>query len=406
MYLYSKDLVTVGSMIDTRSKRADGTYPIKIRVNMKRVRVYYQTGKSITREDWEKLPTNKSQTAKHLREEIENSFSLVKWNVEMLLEKGNFSFEALDSRMGRAYGDTLNNALKAKIQMLKDDNRIGTMQIYMQTLKLVEEFAGSEIQFDKLSVAWLQKIEKHWLKTKNQTTVGIHFRNLRTMVNEARRAGMIKESQYPFGKGRFEIKTGEGRKKALNKEQLGKIMRYTDDNETNLKYRDLWLFIYLCNGLNVADMVKLKYSNIVDEEICFVRQKTERTSKVRREIRVTLLPEILDIIKRWGNPNEEANYIFPYLNGKESEMERKVITKELTKRINMRMKTIGNEIGIPAISTYTARHSFATMLKRSGVNISYISESLGHSDVRTTESYLASFEKTDRTKNAAFLTQL
>ena len=62
-------------------------------------------------------------------------------------------------------------------------------------------------------------------------------------------------------------------------------------------------------------------------------------------------------------------------------------------------------IGINDISTYTARHSFATMLKRSGVSISFISESLGHRDVRTTESYLADFEKDERVKNASLLTQ-
>ena len=56
------------------------------------------------------------------------------------------------------------------------------------------------------------------------------------------------------------------------------------------------------------------------------------------------------------------------------------------------------------ISTYTARHSFASVLKRSGANIAYISESLGHSDLKTTENYLASFEKEERVKNAAFLT--
>jgi len=57
------------------------------------------------------------------------------------------------------------------------------------------------------------------------------------------------------------------------------------------------------------------------------------------------------------------------------------------------------------LSTYSARHSFATVLKRSGANIAYISESLGHADQKTTENYLASFEKDERIKNAALLTK-
>lgn len=100
-----------------------------------------------------------------------------------------------------------------------------------------------------------------------------------------------------------------------------------------------------------------------------------------------------------------ANYIFPYIDGKEDAEKRKRITKDLTKRINKRMKLIGAELEIGDITTYAARHSFATVLKRSGANIAFISESLGHNDLKTTESYLASFEKEERQKNAGLLTK-
>ena len=68
-------------------------------------------------------------------------------------------------------------------------------------------------------------------------------------------------------------------------------------------------------------------------------------------------------------------------------------------------KSIGKALGIERISTYTARHSFATVLKREGANIAYISESLGHQDLKTTENYLASFEREEREKNAELLTK-
>ena len=69
------------------------------------------------------------------------------------------------------------------------------------------------------------------------------------------------------------------------------------------------------------------------------------------------------------------------------------------------MKLIGEALSIGNITTYTARHSFATVLKRGGANIAYISESLGHSDLKTTEAYLASFDREEREKNANLLTQ-
>ena len=70
------------------------------------------------------------------------------------------------------------------------------------------------------------------------------------------------------------------------------------------------------------------------------------------------------------------------------------------------MADVAEALGINHISTYTARHSFATVLKRAGANIAYISESLGHKDLKTTENYLASFEKEERQKNAELLINL
>jgi integrase len=111
------------------------------------------------------------------------------------------------------------------------------------------------------------------------------------------------------------------------------------------------------------------------------------------------------IINRWGSkPQNRNSYIFPYLKEDETLMDKKLAIQYLTKHCNKRLKKIGKAIGIDGISTYTARHSFATVLKRSGANIAYISESLGHNDLKTPENYLASFEREEREKNARLLT--
>lgn len=111
------------------------------------------------------------------------------------------------------------------------------------------------------------------------------------------------------------------------------------------------------------------------------------------------------IIDRWGQTPYPDAFIFPILTGKEDAITRKNKTKYLTRAINKRMKEVGEKLGLGNISTYTARHSFATVLKRAGANIAYISESLGHQDLKTTENYLASFEREEREKNAELLTK-
>ena len=279
------------------------------------------------------------------------------------------------------------------------------MIIYDNVLKGLERFAGAKIKFESISIEWLRKYEDFLrAEGKTQATISMHLRTLRAILNDAKRNGIINDSQYPFGRGKYEIQAGEGRKLALTIEQIGQIVHYNDGNDTTAKYRDYWLFLYLCNGINVADFVKLKYRDIIADEICFVRQKTERTTKTRKEIRAAYTPPMQKIIDRWGNPPCPDNFIFPILTGKESALEQKHKTQYLTKAINKRINAIGKALGIDHISTYTARHSFATVLKRSGANIAFISESLGHNDLKTTENYLASFEKEERQKNAALLT--
>jgi integrase len=110
------------------------------------------------------------------------------------------------------------------------------------------------------------------------------------------------------------------------------------------------------------------------------------------------------IIERWGSPDKSpTSYIFPYLTGKETAMQEKLIIKYVTKQTNLKLKKIAKALGIENLTTYTARHSYATILKNSGANINYISETLGHSNIKTTTTYLASFEDDERRKNAALL---
>ena len=390
---YSKDGVTVAAMFDSAHPKKSGKCSVKIRVTYNRVRHYYPTGKDL-------MPLVE------IRKDIESSYQIVRTAVEDLLMRGIFSLENLNNRLKRAGGDTLNIAFEGKIAEMKAQERIGNMMAYRVVMKGIERFAGPRVPLSGVSVDWIRRYEKFLLKEgKSRTTVGIHMRHIRAILNDMKRCGKILEAQYPFGRGRYEIQAGEGRKLALTLEQIGQIANYEDGTEATAKYRDYWLFLYLCNGINVADFVKLRYRDIVNGEICFVRQKTERTTKTRKEIRVVVTERMQAIINRWGNPSRPDSFIFPILDGQEDAMRRKCKTMYFTRAINKRMKEVGEQLGIGNISTYTARHSFATVLKRAGANIAYISESLGHQDLKTTENYLASFEREERQKNAELLTK-
>jgi len=215
----------------------------------------------------------------------------------------------------------------------------------------------------------------------------MYMKNLKYVINSARKRGLIRSARYPFGNDRYEIPAGSGRNMALSLREIEAVATYTDNRSGTEELRDLWFFSYLCNGINFSDMLTLKYSNIFNGEI-----------------RAAITPEMQAIIGRWGNPNQSQNFIFKYLKGTETPLEQISIIKNVIKRCNNKLKQIAKKLKIEQLSTYTARHSFATVLKRSGANIAYISDSLGHTNLSTTENYLAGFETDELIQNSKLLT--
>lgn len=154
--------------------------------------------------------------------------------------------------------------------------------------------------------------------------------------------------------------------------------------------KDLFTFSYLCCGMNMIDIAYLKYSDIINGRICFVRHKT------KQPITFQLLPQAMQIIDKYRKDEvQQDDYIFPILdrNFHHTEQQQYDRIRKVIKGMNKSLKKIGTylDISIP-LTTYVARHSFATVLKRSGVNIALISEAMGHTSLSTTQFYLDSFE--------------
>lgn len=396
--------VVVSVFLDTRTVNKKGTYPVKIKVYFQGKPKYYPTGICMsTKEELEEVLESKSKKNIEIQYIIHKEFNRILKNVDILVERGTFSFSNLNNMLGKNIGGTLNEMISAKIKELENEEKFGTSAFYKGTLSLLKRYMKHDVPINEVTVEWLNGLEKFILKTANQTTVAMNMRNIRATMNIAKQVGVIRESDYPFGRGKYQIKEGSGKKKALNKKQLKAIAEYRDGSMTTEFYRDLWLFIYFCNGLNVADLISLKFSDIQNGEISFIRKKTkDRTRDVKR-IYAAITPEMYSIINKWGNDPKKSVYIFPFLKPGDSAWEHEKKKKNLTKLINKRMKMIGEKLNLGKITTYVARHTYATVLRNEGVPISIISPMLGHSSVTTTEIYLADLESEYRAKNASLL---
>jgi integrase/recombinase XerD len=400
-------------VLDSRRSLKTGYYPVKLRVTFNRKQRYYTTRVTLTEKEYQTM-MGKSPKGK-LKDTLLSLQALEQKANTIINKLSMFSFETFKNLL---YSDKLiysdvYSYYTVQIENLKQAGQIGTASNYQCSLNSLKAYK-SELKFGEITVAFLQGYE-NWLikKGKSISTVGIYLRPLRAIVNMAREEGFIPQDfKYPFGKksmGKYQIPAARNIKKALGKEELKKILDYTPAKDTwEMKCHDYWTFIYLANGMNMMDVARLRYSNIDGEYIRFVRQKTERSSAVRVPITVYLQDRMKEIIQRQGiKPIEKDSLIFPIINPNESLEKQRADVQQMTKMINKHMGTIMQTLSIDKkVTTYTARHTFSTILKKSGVGIQVISEALGHSSINTTRAYLDSFDDESKKEMASLLIKL
>jgi integrase len=398
---------TTAIVQDTRIQKKDGTYAIKLRITYNREQKYFPLGKFLTKEDWEIYKSGKHRNKKLKELEIylsaiENKAVKIIDNMERfsLVE---FLNQFNDKPQNKSF---VLDALKERHKKLTDNKRISTALTYQYTIKSIEDYLKfikrKKLTFSDTTPELLQSFED-WMTAndKSITTTGMFLRNLRTILNQAIEDGLLPRENYPFSKNKYQIPSARNTKKALTIENIKKFVEHVPKTDAEARAKDLWLFSYLCNGVNIKDIAKLKYKNLDAKRISFIRAKTERSTKSnQKSITAIRIPEINTIIEKFGNKyNEPEDYVFPILSQHDTPEQEYAKIQQATKTINKYTKRIGKELGFElSLTTYTARHSFATVLKRLGAPIEFISESLGHNNLRTTESYLDSFE--DDTKES------
>jgi len=396
----------VSIYLDKLRPKKNGKCSVKIRVMFDRNRRYYSTGIDLTESEFEHLKFGKRFTPE--QKEIDKKLNRFKEKAVKIIDGILvFTFEGFEEAYfeQRNTQNSVSFAFDKYIQQLKEENRIGTASSYEYAKKSIEAFKPN-LTFAQINKTFLERYEREMLKQeKSKTTIGIYLRSLRSIYNQQN----IDRSLYPFGesKKQYSIPSGKNVKKALKVDEISMIYNYTAEvNSTKEMAKDYWIFLYLCNGMNVKDFCLLKWKNIEGDMLTYTREKTKRSKKDSSQITVALKPETMEIIKKWGLPSlSKEAFIFPHLNKGMSIEKQYSTVKQLTKTINKYMKQIASELKLnKEVTTYFARHSFATVLKRSGAKIEMISELLGHSSVDVTESYLDSFEKEQIQKETDVLT--
>ncbi len=150
--------------------------------------------------------------------------------------------------------------------------------------------------------------------------------------------------------------------------------------------------------MNIQDIAVLKFKNLKGDRIEYIRTKTKDTNRKLKQITTFLNDYSISIIDKYKRKyGQENDYVFQILESGLVPEQEKARVKGFTRFINQHIKIIATNNSLPVdISTYWARHSFATLLVNKGASLEFMSEALGHSDLITTQIYFAGF--TDDTK--------
>lgn len=293
------------------------------------------------------------------------------------------------------------------IKSLLFQNRIATARSYHTSYNSLKLFRGN-IRIAEMTAQYLKEYESWMINTKgnSKTTVGFNTRCFRAVFNEAIELKLVSRDLYPFGKKRYRIPSGKNIKKALYNDSISKLFFTPAETDNQQRAKDFWFFSFYCNGINVKDIIQLKYKNIQGEYIVFERAKTENTTQSEPIIISSFINDDMKrIIDKWGNEDKcLSNYIFPVLTPGISAIRQDELKRNFISFINNNMAKISARAGIGKIvKTMEARHSASTIMKNAGLSPHYIKESLGHTSLKTTENYLAGFENKQRKEFAKVL---
>jgi integrase len=391
---------TLTYFFDTRSKLLDGNYPIKLTVYYGRQKKRYKTPFKATQEVYDRLLANRlrDESTKQLKRQtvswLDKQTLIAESIVPFTFTDFENVFYAEKTQLRKIQlNDGVNSIYEKHIQSLNDEGRISTARAYHDSLTSILSYKKN-LKVSQITPDFLKGYEK-WMTDNGRslTTVGMYVRALRTIFNMAIENEVIDASKYPFKK--YTIPAPQKISRTLKKEEIKQIINYTAKRDADAVALDYWVFSFISNGMNFKDIALLKYGNINGDFLEFRRAKTKRTTNNSSlPIMVPLDENLSYIIKKRGNKSKKKeDYIFPILKHGLTPQQEYDHIKTFVRNTNKRLTRVGIELGLSLkVTSYVARHCFATIQKNNNAPLAYISEALGHSNLKTTQNYFGRFE--------------
>jgi integrase/recombinase XerD len=413
-----KEEFAISIYLDTRRALKEGKYPVKLKVYLLQTteRKYFNIGFNMTEDEFSRVW--ETQKPKNEFKELQFKLKTIEHEaITIAKEIKPFNIEVFEKTMFGIKFDKENviEHYELAIKKLQKNGQISTASNYSLSLKSIINFIRStnnkellKISFHDINKDFLEDYERFMLNDlkRSRTTVSMYVRALRTIFNKAINDNTIDKSIYPFGsedRNLYTPPSAENSNRALTDNQLKILFEGNPLTTEQEKAKAFWFFSYICNGINMKDILNLKYKDMQSDMFTFYRAKTIRTKKDKlKPVKVYLTDFAKQVIEQYGNRDRsDKNYIFPILDISQSNEIQRTKTQNFTRFVNQHFKKYALSLGVEEkISSYWARHSFATRAIRMGFGSEYVKEALNHSNLKTTENYIAKFPDELKKDNA------
>ena len=379
------------------------TLKIKFRescVDGKAGTIYYQithhrkvlqitSGIHLTKEEWSDLKNNiynpdLKLPAKHSRISCD-IYSLKQIIYELDYQYTPYTVDDVASRFKSAqYRISFNEYMRREIDLLQNANRNGTARNYKRTLSSFSQFLkGNDITINAVNSQLIEQYNIFLVKRGLvRNSISFYMRILRAVYNKAVHNGIAMQT-FPFQN----VYTGvdKTRKRAINETTIAKLFKLKLKRHSQLSLaRDLFIFSYCTRGMAFVDMAYLKKSNIQNGMICYSRRKTGQSLCIKIE------KQIDEIICKYSNMS--SKYVFPIIQSDEPNKAYREYEKAINE-YNNNLKKLSVMLSEECkLTSYTARHSWATTARNHNIPVSIISAGLGHTTEKNTRIYLANLE--------------
>lgn len=265
--------------------------------------------------------------------------------------------------------------------------RLGTAKTYTNAYLRFREFrCDADLPFDALSADMIEEYEA-WLTHRGlrQNTIRFYLRTLRTLLSKAVGAGWLRDVQPLFSRVRLcYVATA---KRAIAEADLRAIQTMPlPEGSTLALARDLFLFSFYMRGMPFVDMAFLKKNDLKNGLLSYCRRKTNQQLCVAWE------REQQEIVARYAHLTAATPYMLPIILKTDGTEYRQY--QRMEENVNRALKKIGRFVGLRIpLTTYVARHSWASIAQDINIPIAVISEGMGHQSYSTTQVYLAAIDK-------------